>query len=74
LAPQLAVAAAPSAKPLADWPHVTSAVKQDAAIEARIKQIVGGMTLAQKVGQMTQPEIKFGARRTTSASTTSARC
>jgi beta-glucosidase len=54
-----AAVAAPSAKPLADWPHITSAVKQDAAMEARIKQIVAGMTLAQKVGQMTQPEIKF---------------
>jgi ABC-type thiamine transport system substrate-binding protein len=28
-------------------------------MEARIKEIVAGMTLAQKVGQMTQPEIKF---------------
>jgi beta-glucosidase len=28
-------------------------------MEARIKQIVAGMTLAQKIGQMTQPEIKF---------------
>ncbi|NGZ88592.1 glycoside hydrolase family 3 protein [Duganella aceris] len=53
------VIAAPAAKPLADWPHITSAVKQDKAMEARIKQIVAGMTLAQKVGQMTQPEIKF---------------
>ena len=54
------VAAAPSAvKPLADWPHITSAVKQDPAMEARIARIVAGMTLAQKVGQMTQPEIKF---------------
>ncbi|MYN38942.1 glycoside hydrolase family 3 protein [Duganella sp. FT109W] len=53
------VIAAPAAKPLADWPHVTSAVKQDARMEARIKEIVAGMTLAQKIGQMTQPEIKF---------------
>ncbi|MRX07445.1 glycoside hydrolase family 3 protein [Pseudoduganella sp. FT25W] len=53
------VIAAPAAKPLADWPHITSAVKQDKAMEARIKQIVAGMTLAQKIGQMTQPEIKF---------------
>jgi beta-glucosidase len=52
------VIAAPAAKPLADWPHITSAVKQDKAMEARIKQIVAGMTLAQKVGQITQPEIK----------------
>lgn len=53
------VIAAPAAKPLADWPHITSPVKQDARMEARIKQIVAGMTLAQKIGQMTQPEIKF---------------
>jgi beta-glucosidase len=51
--------AAPAEKPLTDWPHITSAVKQDKAMEARIKQIVAGMTLAQKIGQMTQPEIKF---------------
>lgn len=50
--------AAPTAK-LTDWPHITSAVKPDARLEARIKDIVAGMTLAQKVGQMTQPEIKF---------------
>ncbi|MYM82329.1 glycoside hydrolase family 3 protein [Duganella sp. FT50W] len=53
------VIAAPAAKPLTDWPHITSAVKQDKAMEARIKQIVAGMTLAQKIGQMTQPEIKY---------------
>ncbi|MTV37963.1 glycoside hydrolase family 3 protein [Duganella radicis] len=51
--------AAPAARPLADWPHITSAVRQDKAMEARIRQIVAGMTLAQKIGQMTQPEIKF---------------
>jgi len=51
--------AAPAAAPLADWPHITSAIKQDKAMEARIREIVAGMTLAQKIGQMTQPEIKF---------------
>ena len=49
-------AAAP--KPLADWPHVRSAIAPDAKLEAQVAKIVGGMTLAQKVGQMTQPEIK----------------
>jgi hypothetical protein len=53
-----AFAAAPAKAPLKDWPHVTSAVKQDAAIEARVKEIVASMTLEQKIGQMTQPEIK----------------
>lgn len=43
---------------LSDWPHVDSAIKPDPAIEARVREIVAGMTLAQKVGQMTQAEIK----------------
>lgn len=42
---------------LADWPRIDSAVKHDPAVEARIAEIVGKMTLAQKVGQMTQAEI-----------------
>lgn len=55
----LASAQAPSTTPLQDWPKVDSAVKTDAAMEARIAAIVAGMTLEQKVGQMTQPEIQF---------------
>ncbi len=47
-----------TAAPLADWPHPRSAIAKDKALEARVAQIVGAMTLAQKVGQMTQPEIK----------------
>ena len=43
---------------LTDWPRIDSAIKSDPAIEARVREIVAGMTLAQKVGQMTQPEIK----------------
>ncbi|GAA1274668.1 exo 1,3/1,4-beta-D-glucan glucohydrolase [Sphaerisporangium rubeum] len=42
---------------LADWPKVESAVRRDPADERRIAKIVAGMTLAEKVGQMTQPEI-----------------
>ncbi|MFA9218817.1 MAG: glycoside hydrolase family 3 protein, partial [Sphingomonadaceae bacterium] len=53
------VLAAPAAAPLADWPHIRSAIQPDQAMEAKIASIVAGMTLAQKVGQMTQPEIKF---------------
>jgi beta-glucosidase len=53
-----AIAAQPSSKSLTDWPHVTSAIGKDAALEARVADIVGKMTLAQKIGQMTQPEIK----------------
>jgi len=44
--------------PLTDWPAITSAIGKDAAMEARIREIVAGMTLQQKIGQMTQPEIK----------------
>jgi len=49
--------AAPAAK-LTDWPQLKPAMAPDAKLEARIKEIVAGMTLEQKVGQMTQPEIK----------------
>src|SRR6185312_5882259 len=42
----------------ADWPAVHSAIGKDAALEARVTAIVAGMTLPQKIGQMTQPEIK----------------
>lgn len=47
-----------SAKPLTAWPHIESAIARDPAIEARVAEIVKSMTLAQKVGQMTQAEIK----------------
>jgi beta-glucosidase len=43
---------------LADWPAVTSAIARDAGQEAKIAEIVAAMTLAQKVGQMTQPDIR----------------
>ncbi|GAA3814174.1 exo 1,3/1,4-beta-D-glucan glucohydrolase [Sphaerisporangium flaviroseum] len=42
---------------LADWPKVDSRIKRNPADEKRIAKIVAGMTLAEKVGQMTQPEI-----------------
>lgn len=42
-----------------DWPHIKSAIAKDPAMEAKIAKMVSNMTLAQKVGQMTQPEIKF---------------
>ncbi|MFT7841457.1 exo 1,3/1,4-beta-D-glucan glucohydrolase [Saccharothrix sp. BKS2] len=42
---------------LSDWPEVRSRVQSTPADERRIKKIVAGMTLAEKVGQMTQPEI-----------------
>ena len=48
-----------TAAPLTDWPQLKPAMAPDAKLEARIREIVAGMTLEQKVGQMTQPEIKF---------------
>ncbi|MET8761486.1 exo 1,3/1,4-beta-D-glucan glucohydrolase [Lentzea sp. NPDC004782] len=42
---------------LEDWPKVESQLKGDRRDEARIKAILKDMTLAEKVGQMTQPEI-----------------
>ena len=44
---------------LTDWPHIKSAIAKDPALEARIAKIVAGMSLQQKIGQMTQAEIKF---------------
>ena len=48
----------PENKPMEDWPAITSAIPQDASQEAQIKGLVANMTLAQKVGQMTQPDIR----------------
>jgi beta-glucosidase len=42
----------------AEWPARRSPTP-DAAMEARIAAIVAGMTLEQKVGQMTQPDIRY---------------
>ena len=42
---------------LADWPRVDSRVKSKPADERRVRDLLAGMTLAEKVGQMTQPEI-----------------
>lgn len=41
----------------ADWPKVKSNIGRNAADERRIAKMVAEMTLAEKVGQMTQPEI-----------------
>ena len=48
----------PALAALTDWPAITSSIAKDPAMESRIAQIVAGMSLAQKIGQMTQPEIK----------------
>ncbi|HVI98312.1 MAG TPA: glycoside hydrolase family 3 protein [Sphingomonas sp.] len=49
--------AAPGAA-LADWPAHKSPIPRDPAMEKRIAQIVDGMTLEQKIGQMTQADIR----------------
>jgi beta-glucosidase len=48
-----------SAEALAAWPRRRATLPPDSALEARIAQILAGMTLAQKVGQMTQPDIRW---------------
>ncbi len=45
-------------KRVADWPRVKSAIPLDAKMESAIQGMVAQMSLEQKVGQMTQPEIK----------------
>ena len=52
-----AVGAAPGRPVELDFPAARSAPR-DGALEARVEAIVGSMTLAQKIGQMTQPEIR----------------
>ncbi len=42
----------------ADWPAIESRLPADPALEARVRKIVASMSLAQKIGQMTQAEIK----------------
>lgn len=49
---------ADEAQAIAAWPARKATGALDAASEARIAQIVAGMTLEQKIGQITQPEIR----------------
>nr|WP_314860088.1 glycoside hydrolase family 3 N-terminal domain-containing protein [uncultured Undibacterium sp.] len=51
--------AATSAPTLKDWPRIKSSISKDPAMEATITKMVSQMSLAQKIGQMTQAEIKF---------------
>jgi len=48
-----------TAEDFSGWPAVTSAVAQDPILEARVAELVAGLSLAEKVGQIIQPEIKF---------------
>ncbi len=57
LAAGVALATQPAVQDAA-WPTLKPHRAPDPALEARIKSIVAGMTLAQKVGQMTQAEIQ----------------
>ncbi|MGH8921118.1 MAG: glycoside hydrolase family 3 protein, partial [Actinomycetes bacterium] len=47
----------PKLPTLPDWPKVDSKIAKNPQDEQRIARIVAGMTLEEKVGQMTQPEI-----------------
>jgi len=40
------------------WPRLKIEVKQDPAIENQVKSLLSSMTLAQKIAQMIQPEIR----------------
>lgn len=46
------------AKSTVDWPVLVHPVAKDPVMEARIAEIVAGMTLRQKIGQMTQADIR----------------
>lgn len=53
------VAAEAAAKPAeVQWPRPANPVAADAQIEARIAELLKAMTLEQKIGQMTQPDIR----------------
>ena len=40
------------------WPSITSKVKKDPVLEAKIDHILGDLSLEEKIGQMIQPEIR----------------
>jgi beta-glucosidase len=42
---------------LADWPAVRSRIKRSDRVEMRVRSLLSRMSLDEKVGQMTQPEI-----------------
>ncbi len=42
----------------AEWPRVGSLVPRDEAVERRVGELLATMSLAEKVGQLTQPEIQ----------------
>ena len=48
----------PSEPLSSEWRSIRSAIATDRKLEARIDRILADMTLRQKIGQMTQAEIK----------------
>ncbi|MEN0036173.1 MAG: glycoside hydrolase family 3 N-terminal domain-containing protein [Cellvibrio sp.] len=40
------------------WPSITSKVKKDPALEAKIDELLAQLSLEEKIGQMIQPEIR----------------
>ena len=48
----------PLAPPTADWPRIRSEIRRDPLTELMVAAMVSRMTLAEKVGQMTQAEIQ----------------
>jgi beta-glucosidase len=57
-APAKREAATDRSSDVSDWPQLTSPTPLDPAMEARIRTIVAGMTIEQKIGQMTQADIR----------------
>src|SRR5881392_4196382 len=53
-----AAVVASSATAAQSWPRAASNTLPDAALESRVHAIVAGMTLEQKIGQMTQADIR----------------
>lgn len=54
----IAAAGAASKSNATEWPKVVNPIRQNRAMEQRVTMIVSGMTLEQKIGQMTQGEIR----------------
>ena len=48
----------PTTATLTDWPKITSSIKVDPTMEAKIASMVAGMSVPEKVGQMVQAETK----------------
>lgn len=48
----------PNPSPTTTWPRIISALAPDAALEARVENLLAKMSPEEKVGQMIQPEIR----------------